>query len=90
MSDLLARLAQRPPKPRMPQAATTNEWGRYQGRVAKRAEFDRDLALDALADLRAAIMETRGPDAHAAVEAADAILRELRGATLGEGAGHAD
>ena len=47
-ADLLARLAQRPPKPRRPTALTTNEWSRYEGRVLKRAEFDRALLLDAV------------------------------------------
>lgn len=98
MTDLLARLARRPQNPHAlnaPMYSTDYEYNR--ARLLS-AEFDRDLALDALAEWIAAIdAAEEGMDDYALLltihekqQQARTVLRELRGATSGEGAGHAD
>lgn len=90
MNDLLARLAQRPPisAPRGESLFHRDQFEEMRDTWAlRRAEFDRDLALDALAAL--CRLEADGKHADEcsieAWETAQAILRELRGATSGEG-----
>lgn len=85
MTDLLARIPQRPGI----YSDRYNDSWNWLSEMKMRAEFDRDLTLNALAAL--CRLEADGKHADEcsieAWETAQAILRELRGASLGEGAG---
>jgi hypothetical protein len=85
VSDLLERLKQRPALlgPNATEHAQNRDWVNRVHR--ERAEFDRDLALDALAEALEWFDEETPKDT---VQAWRTILAELRKPTLGEGAAH--